>query len=445
MSKHRLLFVSVHSYLDLSSGAALATRDLLELLAARGWDCRALACGVLDYDEETPLEDVLAAMDRPFSRAGAAPRGGEAEVLDLEVNGVRVTLLPTAHSRAQQAAGPREAAIFLDLADQVFERFKPEAVLTYGGHPVSLELMRRARARAIPVVFHLHNFSYGDRRGFDDVSALLVPTEYARRLYTRRLGLECTQIPLPLNQERVIAPLPEPKYVTFVNPQVMKGAAVVARIALELGQRRPDIPFLIVEGRAAAGELGRLPLDLSHLTNLNWMANTPDPRDFYRVTRIMLVPSLTENAALVARESLANGIPVLASDRGGLPETLGDAGFLFTLPERLFAAGAVPVPTAREVAAWVALIERLWDDPDFRARHHALAKAQAARWDSDRVVGEYEEFFRTNHDGSTSQRAQYRVAVSPLARLAARSGIGGTASIRQTNRIAVGHWEARRI
>ena len=38
---HRLLFASIHSYLDPSSGAALATRELLELLAARGWDCRA--------------------------------------------------------------------------------------------------------------------------------------------------------------------------------------------------------------------------------------------------------------------------------------------------------------------------------------------------------------------------------------------------------------------
>ena len=46
---HRLLFASIHSYLDPSSGAALATRELLELLAGRGWDCRAFTCGVLDY------------------------------------------------------------------------------------------------------------------------------------------------------------------------------------------------------------------------------------------------------------------------------------------------------------------------------------------------------------------------------------------------------------
>ena len=71
---HRLLFASIHGYIDPSSGAALATREVLEQLAARGWDCRALTCGVLDYQNDTPLEDVLAAIDRP---TGAAGRGSE--------------------------------------------------------------------------------------------------------------------------------------------------------------------------------------------------------------------------------------------------------------------------------------------------------------------------------------------------------------------------------
>jgi len=390
----RLLFASIHSYLDHSSGAAMATRDLLELLAAQDWDCRALTCGVLDYEQETPLEDVLDALERPTSRAGAAlSRGGEAEVFDLELDGVRVTLLPTAHSRVKRAPSPREAAIFLDLAEQVLERFRPQVLLTYGGHPACLELMRAARKRRIPTVFHIHNFAYDDRRGFAGVSAVVVPTEYARRLYARRLGLDCTHIPLPLNPRRVIAIEPEPRYVTFVNPQVLKGAAVVARIAKELGRRRPEIPFLIVEGRAGADDLGKLELDLSDLQNLNRMANTPDPRDFYRVSRIMLVPSLIENAALVAQEALANGIPVLASDRGGLPETLGDAGFVLTLPDRLFAPGSRAVPTAREVAPWVAIIERLWDDPGFEAKHRALASAEAQRWDGDRLAEQYERLF----------------------------------------------------
>ena len=36
----RLLFAFVHSYVDPSSGAAMATRDVLELMASRGWECR---------------------------------------------------------------------------------------------------------------------------------------------------------------------------------------------------------------------------------------------------------------------------------------------------------------------------------------------------------------------------------------------------------------------
>ncbi len=71
MPKHRLLFTSIHSYIDPSSGVALATRKLLELMAARGWVCRALTCGVLDYAQETPLEDVLATIDLPGSALNA--------------------------------------------------------------------------------------------------------------------------------------------------------------------------------------------------------------------------------------------------------------------------------------------------------------------------------------------------------------------------------------
>ncbi len=121
---HRLLFASIHSYLDPSNGAALATRELLELLAGRGWDCRAFTCGVLDYQNETPIENVLSSIERPGSRVGAAlSLGGEAEVFDLDVDGVRVTLLPTSSSRGDKSPNPRDGAMYLDLATAVLDRF----------------------------------------------------------------------------------------------------------------------------------------------------------------------------------------------------------------------------------------------------------------------------------------------------------------------------------
>jgi hypothetical protein len=148
MNTKHLLFASIHSYLDPSSGAALATREVLEMMVARGWDCRALTCGVLDYAEETPLDDVLAALDRPMSRSLAAlSRGGNAELFDLELGGVRVTLLPMSHSRADKAPSPREAGIFLDLAEQVLERFQPSVLLfrSDARRPATLS-QRRARS-----------------------------------------------------------------------------------------------------------------------------------------------------------------------------------------------------------------------------------------------------------------------------------------------------------
>ena len=78
----------------------------------------------------------------------------------------------------------------------------------------------------------------------------------------------------------------------------------------------------------------------------------------------------------MAAEALANGVPVLASRRGALPETLGGAGFLFDISERYTdRERMMDVPTPDEVAGWVDAIERLWDDEVFHAEHRAKAGA----------------------------------------------------------------------
>jgi len=109
------------------------------------------------------------------------------------------------------------------------------------------------------VVFHLHNFgqsepkgsdSKNDRRAFADVSAVIFPSEYSRRHHARLLGLDGPVIPDPIPFDRIVVADPEPKYVTFINPQPSKGMAVFARFAVVLNERRPDIPLLVVAGRS---------------------------------------------------------------------------------------------------------------------------------------------------------------------------------------------------
>ena len=61
--------------------------------------------------------------------------------------------------------------------------------------------------------------------------------------------------------------------------------------------------------------------------------NTPRPSEFFRKTKVLLAPSLwNESFFLVAAEPMTNGIPVLASNRGALPDTMGDGGFLLDIP-----------------------------------------------------------------------------------------------------------------
>jgi serine/threonine-protein kinase len=163
----RLLFASIHGDLDPSGGAALSTRELRELLAARGADCRALTAGALDDERETSLGEVLAGLDLPSQRfradlghpvvARSPNLATSVKVIELTVGGVRDTLMRTASSRTERSPDMQESARFLDLADQVLERFRPQVLLTYGGHPACLELMRGARMKSVAVVFLLQN------------------------------------------------------------------------------------------------------------------------------------------------------------------------------------------------------------------------------------------------------------------------------------------------
>lgn len=109
---------------------------------------------------------------------------------------------------------------------------------------------------------------------------------------------------------------------------------------------------------------------------------------------MVLVPSLCEETfGRVAAEALGNGLPVLATRRGPLPETLGGAGVLFEVPERYTRPEhRAEVPAAAEVAYWVGTIERLWDDETFRAAHRAAALERAQVWAPDRMFPAVEAF-----------------------------------------------------
>ena len=289
---------------------------------------------------------------------------------------------------------PEEVQTVLEFFQKFLEAYRPDVMLTYGGDPITLGMIAVANRREIPVVFALHNFAYTNPRLFANVDYCLVASEFARRHYRDKVGLDCQALSYPVDWDRVQVESRDPRFVTFINPCPEKGVYAFARIAHELGRRRPDIPLLVVESRGTKGHLGACGLDLAAAGNIQIMTHTTDPRRFWRLTRVALMPSLWwENQPLVAIEAMINGIPVVGSNRGGIPETVGDGGVVLPLPDRLTPATKI-VPEAGEVEPWVEAIIRLWDDPILYAGHSDLARKEAERWRPDRLRPLYAEFFR---------------------------------------------------
>jgi glycosyltransferase involved in cell wall biosynthesis len=110
---------------------------------------------------------------------------------------------------------------------------------------------------------------------------------------------------------------------------------------------------------------------------------TDDPATLFRDCRVMLVPSQWPEAwGRVVSEAQISGIPTLASDVGGLPESVGPGGIL------------VHPKDSKE--AWLAGLTAIWDDADRYERLSELALAHSQRPDIavDRVVQRFEELLR---------------------------------------------------
>ena len=301
---------------------------------------------------------------------------------------------------------------FCGLLPSFLEHSQPDVILTYGGDPVSLLVIELAKKRGIPVVFALHNFSYTHSEVFRGVDYVIVPSEFARRYYWDTLGLACMKLPNVIDWQRVAVADRKPQFVTFVNPEPVKGVYIFARIAAELARRRPDIPLLVVEGRGQRNLLPEAEVDLRRLPNIDWLKNTADPRQFYRLTKLILMPSLwNESFGLVAVEAMFNGIPVLGSNRGSIPEVVGAGGFLFDIPA-CYTPTSQTIPSAEDVESWVETIVRLWDDERFYEHWSETARQEAERWRPDKVRADISGLLQQHLStaGSTDHAKSHRAA-----------------------------------
>ena len=110
-------------------------------------------------------------------------------------------------------------------------------------------------------------------------------------------------------------------YVLMVNPCVVKGISIF----LALAERFPDAPFAALTGWGTT----RNDRDaMSRLPNITVLETVPGIDDVLSRTRLLLMPSLwLEGFGLIAMEAMLRGLPVIASDSGGLVEAKAGTGF----------------------------------------------------------------------------------------------------------------------
>jgi len=156
-------------------------------------------------------------------------------------------------------------------------------------------------------------------------------------------------------------------YVTMVNPCSYKGISIF----LSLAEKLPFVKF------AAIPFWGTSEKDhaaLKRLPNMTLLQPSPNLDDVFGQTKILLVPSVWGEAyGQVVVDAMLRGIPVLASNTGGLPEA--KLGVDYVIPvnmveryEQNDKMQVVPVIPEQDVSVWVETLRRVLTDRELYER-----------------------------------------------------------------------------
>jgi glycosyltransferase involved in cell wall biosynthesis len=407
----RFLFVAHNLYTDHTSGSAVSARVLLQWLAAAGHDCEALGTARLDSEQPIDIEERLAQLAVPLTRAPASPKFTRSvhkprnvvvgrPTVRYELKGVKVTTLLTRRNDFHNL-DPIEIEQLMFLLDEALRRFSPDVLITQGQPITPQEAMRRARRRGVATVFWLHTQGYDDPFFYEHADSALTPSLFLSEHYRRSVGLVSTHLAPPMEWASIVAPTDNRECVTMVNPSLSKGGALFARLAERLGTERPDIPVMAVLSTPQSHVLGELGIDFDRFPHFLGIPAAPRPADFYALTKILLVPSIFPEAlGRVAAEALINGIPPLVSDRGGLAEAVDAAGRVLPLPAWMTEASK-ELPSGQEIQPWFEAVCELWDDPARYAEASELARQTGERLYREEVILQrYVDYFSSLRPGT---------------------------------------------
>lgn len=193
--------------------------------------------------------------------------------------------------------------------------------------------------------------------------------------------------------------------VLMVNPCAVKGISVF----LALADRFPAIEFAALRG------WGTTTQDREALTrrpNVRLLGTVPDIESALREARFLLMPSLWyEGFGLIAMEAMLRGLPVIASDSGGLEEAKRGTGYVVPVRpvvryERAFDDTGMPraVVPEQDTREWAAAMQRLLSDEAEYWAEAQRSREAALAFVSGLDAADFERFLQQLRPGTPDAR-----------------------------------------
>ena len=381
----RILLAHNSLYYPSHGGGDKSNRLLMEALAARGHEVRVVARIERFGSPE---------QDRFLRRL----TGIEAEVISpdvrLRLNGVDVRTL---------TLDPHLRAFFSGHV----AAFDPDVIIASTDDPAQILLdiaIKAPRARVVYLVRATIAAPFGPDSSAPSAAraemlrrcdGVVGVSEYVARYMSRWGGIPAIHLPISLLEPGEYPNLGgfENQYVTLVNPCAVKGISIF----LELARRMPAVRF------AAVPTWGTNAADLAALrerANVTILEPVDNIDELLRQTRVLLVPSVwAEARSRIVVEAMVRGVPVIASDIGGIPEAKLGVPYLVpvnpivrykpAVDENMAPVAQVP---EQDVSPWQTALERLLTDREHYDRLSEQSRAAALEYARNLSVEPFEKY-----------------------------------------------------